>query len=142
MADWKWFIGFAPSIGWDMAFQAQSDLLERLAANDAPERLRIRRPSKLEVGPGPDKQPLMRCSPWVPKYFSAIGKDGEGIVARQLFLWIVEATPGAAEDWDREWDRDGSVLVVEGANEAAIAHEAKARQEMARAVKGGPLRKV
>lgn len=147
MSDWKWFTAFVPSIGWDMAFQARAGLLDVLEAKDAPDRIRIRRPSKLEVTKGKTSpQPVLTCTRWMPGFFGALGKDGEGVIGRNLFAWIAEATPEAAEDWDKAWEPSSGLLVVEDGTgqEAteAMAREAKAKHDLAKQLRAPHLKKV
>lgn len=147
MSDWKWYTAFAPSIGWDMAFQASPDLLATLESKDAPDRFRVRRPSKLEVTKGkttPD--PVLTCTRWMPGFFGALGKDGEAVVGRNLFVWVAEATPEAAADWDEAWEpKSGLVVVDEATGEQAtkaLAAEAKAKSDLAKHLRAPHLKKV
>lgn len=146
MDSWKWYIGFAPSIGWEMAFQARADLLDLLDAEKAPERFMIRRPSKLEAVKGKTSDhPILNCVPWGPKFFGALDKDGVGVLARNLFLWVMEASAAASEDWDREWVTSRTLTVIDGAGpeaDKALAVEANARAKLARELKSPALRKV
>jgi hypothetical protein len=143
---WKWFIGFAPSIQWDIAFQGEEDLLSKLEAEKAPERIKIRRPSRLELVKDEKGGPIMKCVPWVPKFFEALNKDAVGVVSRGLFLWVMEATGAAAEDWDKEWEPNSNLLVLNeqqaGVATEALAKEAKAKLDLTRHLKNPHLQRV
>lgn len=137
MSDWKWYIGFAPSIGWDMAFQGPADLLTK----GLDERFAIRRPSKLEARKEGENQ-LLNCIPWMPKFFSAVNKESTGVIARNLFIWVMEASPEAAEDWDKAWEPQSVLAIPQGDSELAIeslAAEVKAKSDLAKKLKNPEL---
>jgi hypothetical protein len=113
---WKWFLGMAPAIGWDMAFQARA-----LKPEDLPEKIVMRRPSKLEVGRlGEGEEVKLHCLKYTPSCFGAFGAMEEFVIDRKLFVWIGEAGREGAIDFDEEWmnPRSSSNLLIANANDA------------------------
>lgn len=145
-SEWRWYCGFAPSIGWDMAFQASPGLVGQLLSESAPDRIKVRRVSRLEVVKDEHGNPLMVCVPWAPKHFSAIGADSVGVISRGLFLWVKEASPGASEDWDKQWAEQGQLLVLNEQQAAqateALAREAQAKMKLTQHLKNPHLQKI
>lgn len=148
MSEWKWFVGFAPSIGWELAFQARADLMDVLEAKDAPERFRMRRPTKLEIVKEKGSQEaVMKGFRWTPGFFGALDIENGGILSRNLFTWISPASEAAAQDWTDSWEKPVSPLIMipDGDGEAAtraLAAEAKAKSNLAKALKNPHLTKV
>jgi len=113
---WKWFLGMAPGIGWDMAFQARA-----LRAEDLPEKIVMRRPSKLEVGRlREDEEVKLHCMKYTPAAFGAFGPQEEFVIDRKLFVWLGEAGKEGAVDFDEEWmnPKSSSAVLIANANDA------------------------
>ena len=138
--NWQWYVGFVPAIGWDMVFEGPVGLIDSLDREDAPSRIRVRKPSKAEI-----VQKQMHLIPWAPWYFGMIEGDYEAVIARSMFLWIIPLTKDAAADalksWVREKPKETGVIVVEEDAEeqtqAAVALAQK-RSAIARSLRGEP----
>ena len=135
---WKWFYGPAFSIGWDVAFQAPSDLLENEKYND---RFPFQGLGQLSIQV--DKKSSTKQLTFVknlPGNFNAAVMTSRGVIDRKLFPWIMEVTAEAAADWEKEWTEPTVTLdLATGSEDEAEALGAKARQraDLARTLKGG-----
>lgn len=133
---WAWYTGAAPTIGWDCAFQAPDDLLTDFSKYE--KCFPTRGLSKLRVN---DKKQL-ELDLNLPAMFKAQALESRGIISRNLFVWIHEATPAAAEEWTRRWTEPtvAESEIVTGTEDEAEALGAMARQKafVAKALKRGP----
>lgn len=138
---WRWYVGMAPALGWDMVFEGPVDLMETM-----PDRVRIRKPSKATIN---GKQ--LHMIPWAVWYFGLISGEVEAVVDRKLFILIQPLELAAAEEARKSWLKDppkpeGVIIVdeetAEEQTEAAVA-SAQRKVALARELKGGaPFRKV
>lgn len=132
----KWYTAAAPTIGWDCAFKGPADLLEH---SEKYERIPVRALGKLRIN---DKKQL-EIDKNLPGMFGAQDINSPGLIDRKLVCWIFEATPAAADDWEKAWTDPtvdaNKVLAATEAEAEAVGAQARVAQQLAKSLRKGPM---
>lgn len=135
---WKWYTGAAPTIGWDVAFMGPADLLTNFSQYEKV--VPCRGLSKLRIAKGKNNEPLLELDRNLPGMFGAQKLDSNGVVSRNIFTWVFEATPEAQAEWSRAWTEEtvpSSILIGTEQDAELVAAEARQKADLAKAIKRG-----